>query len=78
MKYQQLHATWTQRTAKAWQEALAPHAISARGPLAGGVVGNQFELLSDDVVENKILASRMALTITEQVAPQFDTVRQRT
>lgn len=78
MQYQQLHATWTQRTAKAWQEALAPHAISARGPLAGGVVGNQFELLSDDVVENKILASRMALTITEQVGPQFDTLRQRT
>ena len=78
MQYQQLHAAWTQRTAKAWQEALAPHAISARGPLAGGVVGNQFELLSDDVVENKILASRMALTITEQVGPQFDTLRQRT
>ena len=78
MQYQQLHTAWTQRTAKAWQDALAPHAISARGPLAGGVVGNQFELLSDDVVENKILASRMALTITEQVGPQFDTLRQRT
>lgn len=78
MQYQQLHAPWIQRTAKAWQESLAPHVSSTRGQLAGGAVGNQFELLSDDVVENKILASRMALTITEQVGPQFDTLRQRT
>ncbi len=77
-QYQQLHGPWIQRTAKAWQEALAPHVSSTRGQLAVGAVGNQFELLSDDVVENKILASRMALTITEQVGPQFDTLRQRT
>lgn len=78
LQYQQLHATWAQRTARAWQEALASHASSTGGQLASSATGNQFELLSDDVVENKILASRMALTITEQVAPQFDTVRQRT
>ena len=40
--------------------------------------GGHFELLSDDVVENKIAASRMALTITEQVSHQLDTVRLRT
>ena len=77
-RYQQLHTAWTQRTARAWQEAMAPHASSTRGQLASSAAGNQFELLSDDVVENKILASRMALTITEQVGPQFDTLRQRT
>ena len=77
-RYQQLHTAWTQRTAKAWQEAMAPHVSSTRGQLASSAAGNQFELLSDDVVENKILASRMALTITEQVGPQFDTLRQRT
>lgn len=78
LRYQQLHTAWTQRTAGAWQEAMAPHVSSTRGQLAGSAAGNQFELLSDDVVENKILASRMALTITEQVGPQFDTLRQRT
>lgn len=78
MQYQQLHTAWTQRTARAWQEAMAPHVSSTRGQLASSAAGNQFELLSDDVVENKILASRMALTITEQVGPQFDTLRQRT
>ncbi|HVL46585.1 MAG TPA: DUF1631 domain-containing protein [Acidovorax sp.] len=80
MQYQQKHAAWTERTGKAWQEALAPHVSSMRGQLlAGGSGGlSQFELLSDDVVENKILASRMALTVTEQVNHQFDTLRQRT
>jgi len=77
-RYQQLHTAWTQRTARAWQEAMAPHVSSTRGQLASSAAGSQFELLSDDVVENKILASRMALTITEQVGPQFDTLRQRT
>ena len=37
-----------------------------------------FELLSDDVVENKIVSARMALTISEQVSQQFDMLRQRT
>jgi len=80
LQYQQKHAAWTERTGKAWQEALAPHVSSTRGQLAAGGGGglSQFELLSDDVVENKILASRMALTVNEQVSHQFDTLRQRT
>ncbi|MBV7541587.1 DUF1631 domain-containing protein [Acidovorax sp. sic0104] len=79
MLYQQRNAVWIDRTAKVWREALAPHTSTNRGQLApSGGLGNQFELLSDDVVENKILASRMALTVNEQVGPQFDTLRQRT
>lgn len=76
--FQQHHAAWAERTGKAWREALAPHASTARGSLAPPGRGQQFELLSDDVVENKILASRMALTVSEQVSQQFDMVRQRT
>nr|WP_296014871.1 DUF1631 domain-containing protein [uncultured Acidovorax sp.] len=78
MVYQQKHAAWTERTANAWRNALAPHSSSTAGALATNGPGLQFELLSDDVVENKILASRMALTVSEQVSPQFDTLRQRT
>ena len=78
MAFQQLHAAWADRTAKAWRDALAPHSSSTTGTLAGHGMGLQFELLSDDVVENKILASRMALTVSEQVGPQFDMLRQRT
>ena len=76
--YQQHHAAWTDRTGKAWRDALAPHSTTTRGALAANGANPQFELLSDDVVENKILASRMALTVSEQVSQQFDTLRQRT
>ena len=76
--YQQHHAAWTDRTGKAWRDALAPHSSTTRGALAANGASPQFELLSDDVVENKILASRMALTVSEQVSQQFDTLRQRT
>lgn len=78
MVYQQHHAAWTERTATAWRNALAPHSSSSNAALAAPGGGLQFELLSDDVVENKILASRMALTVSEQVSHQFDTLRQRT
>jgi hypothetical protein len=78
MAYQRLHKTWVERTANAWRNALAPHSSSTSGALAVNGTGLQFELLSDDVVENKILASRMALTVSEQVSHQFDTLRQRT
>lgn len=75
MLYQQHRRDWVAATAKALNDALAPHANSVRGaPLSP--LG--FELLSDDVVENKILASRMALTIQEKAGTAFDLLRQRT
>ena len=79
MTYQQHNAAWIDRAGKAWREALAPHVSTTRGShVPAGLGGSQFELLSDDVVENKIVASRMALTVSEQVSNQFDTLRQRT
>ncbi len=79
MTYQQHSAAWIDRAGKAWREALAPHVSTTRGShVPAGPGGSQFELLSDDVVENKIVASRMALTVSEQVSNQFDTLRQRT
>ena len=77
LQYQQHHAAWIKRTCTAWQEALAPHISTTRNQ-AAFPGASQFELLSDDVVENRILAARMALTISEQVNQQFDTLRQRT
>ncbi|WP_026435552.1 DUF1631 domain-containing protein [Acidovorax sp. JHL-9] len=73
--YQQHHDDWLARMVKALRDALVPPISATRDSRATGA---QFELLSDDVVENKIAASRMALTITEQVSQQLDTVRQRT
>ena len=73
--YQQHHGDWLARMVQALRDALAPPISATRDSRATGA---QFELLGDDVVENKIAASRMALTITEQVSQQLDTVRQRT
>ena len=77
LQYQQHHADWVANMGRGLREALAPHISTTRGtPIPAGA--SQFELLSDDVVENKIAASRMALTVNEQVSLQLDTVRQRT
>ncbi|ABM59790.1 DUF1631 domain-containing protein [Verminephrobacter eiseniae] len=76
MRYREFHGLWTERCARAWQEALIPHLSSTYGQTSAG--GLHLELLSDDVVENKLLASRMALTISEQVHQPFDTLRQCT
>ena len=73
--YQQHRRDWVLGSAKALADALAPQVQSVRGAPAGAL---GFELLSDDVVENKILASRMALTIQEKAGAAFDLLRQRT
>jgi hypothetical protein len=76
--YQQHHTSWIERTAKSLREGLAPHSTGSGTGLVSPIAGKEFELLSDDVVEDKIVSSRMALTVIEQVGPQFDTVRHRT
>ena len=72
--YQQHQAALLDGTAKAWRERGAACQRWTGQPRGE----SQFELLSDDVVENKIVASRMALTVAEQVSQQFDPLRQRT
>ena len=80
-QYQAKHLLWVDKTCMAWQGALIPYdrteQVSGAGRAAAQSAG-QFELLSDDVVENRILASRMALTISEQVALPFDAARRGT
>ncbi|CAB5700793.1 Protein of uncharacterised function (DUF1631) [Delftia tsuruhatensis] len=73
--YCQRQAAWLSGGTQALQGALLPgKAAPAPAPQRGAL---QFELLSDDVVENKILASRMALAMGETTAPAFDTLRLR-
>ena len=73
--YRQHQAAWLNACMQALQGALQPgRATPASVPQRGAL---QFELLSDDVVENKILASRMALAMGETTAPVFDTLRLR-
>ncbi|MEG2049612.1 MAG: DUF1631 family protein, partial [Comamonas sp.] len=73
--FQQHRAAWVQASAQALQQAarkppLGDGRTSASAPLT-------FELVGDDVVENKILASRMALAMGEELQPGFETMRLR-
>ncbi len=73
-QYQKHRTEWVQGCVQAFKAALAPVAVVHKNtaPLELG-----FSLLSDDVVENKIIASRIALVVIEQVSTTFDALRLR-
>ena len=77
-KYQQCSGAWLRGTMEAWREALTAAAPVAAPASAGMRIPEPtFELVDDDVVENKILASRMALPVLEQVSAAFEALRLR-
>ncbi len=76
-KYQQCSGEWLRGTAGAWREALIQTPATAAPGAGLRTPEPTFELLDDDVVENKILASRMALPIMEQVSAAFEALRMR-
>ena len=78
MAFQSHGKDWSARLARAWTAALEPQgkASPAAGPAALSLDG--LSLVDDDVVENKIVASRMALPVMEHVSGPFDSVRRRT
>jgi len=55
----------------------APTAATPPAPRSAFTVDSGLELVGDDVVENKIIASRIALTVMEEVATEFDALRLR-
>ena len=65
--FQRQSRAWEQGTAAAWHKALQPVASTAvaRNPAM------QFELMGDDVVENKILASRLSLAILDKLGDTY-------
>ncbi len=74
MNYQAHRKAWVEDVARAWREGLLPQqSASATMPLDGGL-----ELVDDNAVENRLLASRMALTVTEHVGAAYEVARQRT
>ena len=74
MQYQQHHAAWVQGVVQAITQAQSSLDTGVRTSTLSGA---GLELVSDDVVENKIIASRMALTVMEQVGSAFDALRMR-
>ena len=65
--FQRQSRAWEQGTASAWHRALQPGAqdTTVRG------AGMQFELMGDEVVENKILASRLAMAILDKLGEAY-------
>ncbi|MDH4449329.1 MAG: DUF1631 family protein [Rhodoferax sp.] len=74
MAFRQSRSAWVEATAKAWRESLQPMPAAKRGP---SLEAASFELVGAEVVENKILASRMVLFVHEKVLPQLDDLRIR-
>jgi len=70
--YQSHRSAWLEGTLKAWRLALNPPAVV---PIKTGSGG--FELVGTEVVENKIIASRLALSVMEKVSPEFNDLRVR-
>ncbi len=73
--YQQSSGGWLRGVTSAWRAALDMAAIATPSGRPGFDLS--FELVDDDVVENKILASRMALTVMERVSSHFESLRLR-
>lgn len=73
--FQQHKAAWLQESLKELQQAARQQATTAAKAAVPGPL--TFELLSDDVVENKLQASRLALTMVDATQPGFDAMRMR-
>jgi hypothetical protein len=65
--YQSRRAAWIDGTLKDWQATLKPAVVAPRKDLEGGL-----ELLGTEVVENKIVASRLVLSVMEKVNAELN------
>jgi hypothetical protein len=72
--FQSNQTIWVQATAAAWKKALTPStSTSARLSLDSG----KFELMGNEVMENRILASRLALRLLDSASWELNDLRLR-
>ena len=71
--YQKARGPWLDGTVKAWQKALLPPTASTKLDLTA----ETFQLVGTDVVDNKILVSRLARAAQDKLAPQIDDLKIR-
>ncbi len=71
--YEQQKERWLAATLKSWQAGLQPVARRA----VTQSLPNQLELVSTETVENRMLASRMALALMEVAASEVNDLRKR-
>ncbi|MBN9411727.1 MAG: DUF1631 domain-containing protein [Burkholderiales bacterium] len=73
LEYQKLHRTWLAGVVRAWRAAVVPPTATAQVRLAA----MKFELLGDEVVENKILSSRIVLSVLDKVSWELNDLKLR-
>ena len=73
MDFDRKGQAWAQATMKAWQKALVPPTATARFRMDEA----KLELIGDEVVERKILSSRLALAIQEKATWELNDLRLR-
>jgi hypothetical protein len=73
MAYKKCRPLWVEGTNTVWRECLDPPKVKrAADPEAAGL-----QLVGTEVVENKILASRMVMSVMEKVSSQLEDLRLR-
>ncbi|MGZ5181327.1 MAG: DUF1631 domain-containing protein [Ramlibacter sp.] len=73
LEFDRLRGPWQDATARAWRKAVVPAAATQPVRLEA----LNLELIGDDVVENKILASRLALTVAEKATWTLNDLKAR-
>lgn len=73
MQYQRVSRTWLRDTTDAWQAALLPAPVKPLNPEAA----LNFELVDEGVMENRIVAARLALAVTDRATVELDDLRLR-
>ncbi len=72
--FQRTKLGWREATVQAWQKALEPTPTFAKTDLQDF---DMLQLVGTDVVENKILASRLVLRVIDKVSSELDDLRLR-
>jgi hypothetical protein len=77
MAYKKFRPLWVDGTMTTWRENLDPTKSRKTAATAAKASANSLELVGTDVVENKILASRMVLAVAEKVHSELEDLRVR-
>jgi len=70
--YQSCQTAWVEGTLTAWQAALKPAVVASKG-----ATDSDLELVGTEVVEDKIMASRLVLSVVEKVSDELNDLRVR-
>ena len=73
LDFERVRARWVDGTVKAWRDAVVPPTATARVRLSA----INLELIGDDVVEKKILSSRLALAVREKASWELNDLKAR-